>query len=845
MISLIDVLYIMLPAMPDPVVSAECKWLHARLQAHMSAANHRCVSKLAEVAVFGLSNDLLCRQRAGFLPGEYRPAVASDAGSSRAPFRPPRPIMSTAAPGASFAQPNATGQSQQQHPSAPSQPARGLGQYSAEVAQGISGLSYTSGDPSAQPASLAACWSECLAAEQIPENLSQHQQRHEGSQGPKEPGAHELFGQPVYGQPISEQLRAPGSHMRARRRPLLEETVTQDSRARQPAEQSTGSPPAGQTLLPDTHGLPPIAEADLSGVSPEQLGDLNACIQPQEISRPDTQPLEPGLHSVGELSAAERSAAERRRQSREFVAQVARESAALHAALAGSTSSSEPSAQRARAEDGEQPAAADEEEICSPDSSPAEAPADAHRPDEASLAAWREAAAPEEREPMARQEALQDHLPELQPRVQEPHIESSSPLGRVPEQAALPSQHEHDTHCASTRAMQADGPGMPTASSPAHSDNEPDIVVDLSSPSPVLQQPAVESQGASQQQASPPEQQAQSSSDGHGTQPRASQPLQPVSSASQGAAGPQQTEAGLYLEVKNDRRASPVRLSLNFDLTNSSKQTPANGSSQSAVPPKGSPRVTPCITDLSQHAGSQPVSVHSLSEDPLQLQHSSAAGEASSMASLEDAPAKQQQTPAAAQQECLQLTDVPLSALHPRGLFMTQSVGAAAGATLVSLQTSHGQQPRHLSTHNRDGTYARPQSDGDSQGPMDRHSDQSAPAVQPQPMHAQTYSQPDTLDVETGSPCSSDRAHGAPDKEGEGLQAVQRQQLSQRGQDRDSTEGRLHAFKPCRQPPTREELQASMQELGILGIQHQGAFYGKPADVPERPIGTSLQPTAV
>ena len=173
---------------------------------------------------------------------------------------------------------------------------------------------------------------------------------------------------------------------------------------------------------------------------------------------------------------------------------------------------------------------------------------------------------------------------------------------------------------------------------------------------------------------------------------------------------------------------------------------------------------------------------------------------------------------------------------------MTQAVDAAVGATPMLLVTSHGQQPKHASTHDRDATYGTPQIGGNSQDGVDRHSDHSAPTPQSQPMHARNHRQPDILDMETGSPCSPDTAHEAVCLEGGGTELELPQQ---RRQGEDSNEAVLHAFKPCMRPPTREELQASMQELGILGIQHQSAFYGKPADVPERPIGLSLQPTAV
>ena len=192
-------------------------------------------------------------------------------------------------------------------------------------------------EASAQPALNAAGQLERLADERLAGNASQLQQQHDWSQGPHEPDTHDLSGQPIYGSPISEQLRAPGTHMRVRRSPQLEEAAAQDSQATQTAEHSSGALPAEQLLPPNMHGLFSIEEADLSGVRPEGLDAPDASAPHHEASRPDIQPPEPGLHSAGELSAAElsaaeRSATERRRQSRHFVAQVARESAALQAA---------------------------------------------------------------------------------------------------------------------------------------------------------------------------------------------------------------------------------------------------------------------------------------------------------------------------------------------------------------------------------------------------------------------------------------------------------------------------------------------------------------------------------
>ena len=47
----------------------------------------------------------------------------------------------------------------------------------------------------------------------------------------------------------------------------------------------------------------------------------------------------------------------------------------------------------------------------------------------------------------------------------------------------------------------------------------------------------------------------------------------------------------------------------------------------------------------------------------------------------------------------------------------------------------------------------------------------------------------------------------------------------------------LVAFRPRARPPTQQELDDTMLALGVPAVVHQPAFYGRPEDVPVRPIG--------
>ncbi len=125
---------------------------------------------------------------------------------------------------------------------------------------------------------------------------------------------------------------------------------------------------------------------------------------------------------------------------------------------------------------------------------------------------------------------------------------------------------------------------------------------------------------------------------------------------------------------------------------------------------------------------------------------------------------------------------------------------------------------------------------------MDRHSDHSAAAQPSHQMHddlendrsrgnsqeagllnipSQPLASPVSMEVDAAEAAEGD---------------VQEDQVLLHGTVRSSG-SKLHAFRPRCRPPTREELQSSMAEQGILEIQYQGAFYGNPSDVPERPIG--------
>ncbi len=83
------------------------------------------------------------------------------------------------------------------------------------------------------------------------------------------------------------------------------------------------------------------------------------------------------------------------------------------------------------------------------------------------------------------------------------------------------------------------------------------------------------------------------SSPPHGGQHSAPQQSQPTSFASREAASPHSATVGVRLECRPELDVSPVRLSLNLDLTASSKQTPPQASAQTADSDSASPAHPP------------------------------------------------------------------------------------------------------------------------------------------------------------------------------------------------------------------------------------------------------------
>ena len=347
----------------------------------------------------------------------------------------------------------------------------------------------------------------------------------------------------------------------------------------------------------------------------------------------------------------------------------------------------------------------------------------------------------------------------------------------------------------------------------------------------------------------------------HGLVQKTSERSQPTTSA----ASPQIGRIGLHMEYRPESDASPVRLSLNLDLTASSKQTPSRGSAQAQYSEPASPahllgtapgtaRSTPASstgTDLpAQSTADEPAPASAVG--PL-------------MGSVE--PAKQDhETPTTAQQsmhdiEALQLSNMPLSALHPRGLFMSQPADAAAGTPMADTGASaqqHESQGQHDSAaatrdDKRDQEIsARPvdaaTSGGNSQGFVDRHSDHHDPVQPSQQLYANETSGSDSH--HRGAQALSSQPLGSLIiLEGEtgdrGIQESpgQRPQTSSLDAKSVGPDSKLRTFMPRSRPPTREELQSSMAEQGILEILHQGVYYGNPADVPERPIGGIFKPS--
>ncbi len=748
--------------------------------------------------------------------------------------------------------------------------------------------------------------------------------------------------------------------MRARRRPQLGGLAQYESLEPQPSLTAVPEEPMQGAEEPQhqhqTSPVDPLAyEQDgtpqETGGNAAPLGDLHAS-QPPQLGMSLDQPV------GDQLGTADMSAVDRRRKSQEFVARVAMQSRELRSALADSTSSSD---QRQEVTDQHAEAAAGTAPLQEPHASQLQQPG----MDEA---------------PTAGDEPASADMSLIETRRESQHFVAHVAMQSRELRAALAdstssSEQRQEMPDQGAEDMQIDDTGMDAASSHAQRDDEHDIVVDLSSPSPLKQEPAVHlpsphtrqgtlpvipvesstpvepgvlqvvqpeptaslpafdsrlgmssakpidsspsaygSQlGVSQRsqpepaaqwpgpnagagmtldtpiegsapghviehnisQESQPKPLAQlpafsdgpavspdmpitASAHAHGLEQRTAQRSQPTTSAGREAASPQIGRIGLQMEYRPESDASPVRLSLNLDLTASSKQTPSRGSAQAQNSEPASP---------AHLLGSAPGTARSTpaSSNVADLPAKSTAdglAPASAVRALVGSvdPAKQDhETPKTAQQsmhdiEALQLSNMPLSALHPRGLFMSQPADAAAGTPMADMgasaqqHESQGQHDNAAAMHNdkRDQEIsARPvsaaTSGGNSQGCVDRHSDHPDPVQPSLQMHANDTSESDSH--HRGARALSSQPLSSPiNMEGEtGDRAIQSPRQHPQGRSLDGKsvgpDSKLRAFMPCSRPPTREELQSSMAEQGILEILHQGVYYGNPADVPERPIG--------
>ena len=724
----------------------------------------------------------------------------------------------------------------QQQPGAVSVQARGLGQYSADRRHDSPELPQNSETDTADPAGLLSLPAPDLdlsfltkGAVKEPSEESEEQeqqdQQQQWSQRSLDQSADEP---PTNGQPGNGQPRAPGPHMRARRRPRLEAIAEQPHQPSQPA--AGAMPPQdteGQDGLRQAHTLtadvqstgPPSSESPEGPAARDP--DLTMQLQLPQPSRPNSVSLK-----AGQVGLPERNAElEKRRKSQEFVAQVARTATQMRSVLADSTSSSE--------------AVAPEGPSSLPEHVRPEGPCGLA---EGSLAAWFETAANEQR-PRIAAGISQGHPQQLPEQKQGllGHEPLHSP--QEPHQAAVPSEQPPERSDEDEADVDMEDPGMRDAKSQQQPDSESDIVVDLDSPSPQKQKPAAQF-SASQPQGSLDSPMVESPA---AKEQVASQTSQPASCAEQEAARPPGNIVDLGLEYRADYDASPLRLSLNLDLTASSRQTPPGGSAQAPVPAPISPEI-PCERGSHPAMDVQP-------SPPSSSVHAAAALAAQG----EDAPAEQANTehptPMTAHldmfdADALQLSNVPLSALHPRGLFLSQPADRAAGKSPAGMspvlqQDSPGMLSSIPAMHDRSEAHGNligpgvPMvSAGNSQDIVVRHSDPSSAAVQPQQMHA-----PDTPLTDKGAQAMpsqvSDASHTLP--EGADDAGPSSMQIDQPGtlqhEPIRGPDSRLHAFRPRSGPPTREELQASMIQLGITDMVHQNAFYGNPADVPERPIG--------
>ncbi len=543
------------------------------------------------------------------------------------------------------------------------------------------------------------------------------------------------------------------------------------------------------------------------------------------------------------LSApADKSEAERRRKSQEFIAQITEQARQMRAALHNSTSSSEQ--RQEGAEDAPEDMQAD-----SPGMGAALGQTETED-DEPDIVVDLSSPSPQKPSPAAHLRAPSSTLPEP---AQLPFI-SSMPL-HVAEQSG-PQQVEPGSAALAER--QSSGPDF-SAGMPMDASGLTLAAQHTGSQLSQLEAAAV-TQAQGRGAGVSPDMPMTSSSSLRGGQRSATQQSQPANSAAWEAASPHSDRVGIRLEYRPDLDVSPVRLSLNLDLTASSKQTPPQMSAQAAGSVSVSPAHPPSEPprDTSSPPLSSPMAKSSTGAIPeVPAQDGQAQGSASMhpMGSVEPVHGEHP-TPMTAQpahdMEALQLSNMPLSALHPRGLFMSQAAEEAPGHPIADLNASPqliALQPQSvgLAANHDDDTRQelpiRTVSPGRiSQDAVDRHSDHSVSAQPSDQMHdnvrsdssrgnsregglsnipSQPLGSPVSMEVDLAEAADSD---------------MQEDRTLLHGAVRGSG-SKLYAFRPRSRPPTRGELEASMIEQGIPEIQYQGVFYGNPSDVPERPIG--------
>lgn len=656
--------------------------------------------------------------------------------------------------------------------------------------------------------------------------------------------------------PATGQLRAARAHMRARRRPQHEGSVQQDTQEFQPAPDSSG--PVAEHPAEEAEQLPhPQHNSAVTSLAHDQEGGAQEAAavpqEPRSPEEPDTvQPQELTAHEQEQLccapsAPADRGDVERRRKSQEFIAGITEQARQMRAALYHGTSSSEQRREVA-------------------DDAPGDMQADYLGMEAASGQTQTEDDEPDivvdlsSPSPLKRGSAAHLAEPDSRPHVT---MDRSMPMG----EAELRGSQRGPAALGEAGSI---SPGIPRR-----------LPIHASTPSQEAQHrgsqgfkpgPAASSQGCSSGAGVSSDMPIRSFSSLLGVQQTAPQQSQPASAGAGEVASPHNDRVGVRLECRPELDVSPVCLSLNLDLTASSKQTPPRMSAQAAESNSASPASPSGEAIAAPHRppSSSPMPHMSAEVSPAIPVLPDHGQGGNSMRPTGCAVHGEHPTPVITQPltetEALQLSNVPLSALHPRGLFMSQAAEEAAGTPLAANNASPQHFPEQarlddvagkVDSRERQELPVIPErSGGKREDAVDRHSDHPD-AVQPSHQMHDNQCRSDSsrgdshrresLNIPSqplGSPVSMEL-----DLQEAAARDVQEGQVPLHDAVRDSG-SKLYAFRPRDRPPMREELQGSMAEQGIPEILYQGVHYGNPSDVPERPIGmhsrrSSVQPTAI